>query len=406
MKNIAYIILWGMILAFPACKSEDLLEEYLVPNGRLYPAKALNAQARSGDNRIEVSWLNGSDPKVVKARVSWNNGAVWEEMDITTDMDTIRKEIKPLAETTYSFMIRTYDAKGNISVPVEVIGRAYGEKYKKSLLSRTLKNAVYNADAGTMQLEWYDAEATETGIELEYTDSNDQIRKITVANTETTATIPNLKGGSMVYYSSRFKPNSLAIDEFSAPKSSVPYYANITAQALKNTEAPFAKGDMVNSSNRFYLAENWSANSAAAANGNVDTHELYPSFLTLLTSSSLPYTTILNGKLYQTVEQLEAGSYRFDVWVYRSQINAPATTWVYIAAALGDDLPDATDVQEESLGYVRLSNNTGNRDVLYSIDYKISEKRDVSLGFVVNATQAGQTTQIVITRVALWKLIE
>ena len=128
MKKVAYIILSGIILVWVSCKRADsLYEEYLVPNGRSYPAKALNAEAYSGKERVVISWLNGTDPKIVKARISWNNYTAWEEIDITPSMNVIRKEINPLAENIYSFIIRTYDGEGNISVPVEVIGAVYGE---------------------------------------------------------------------------------------------------------------------------------------------------------------------------------------------------------------------------------------------------------------------------------------
>ena len=409
MKNLTYIILWGIILLFPCCKNADsVYEEYLVPGGRLYPAKAIDAAAYPGDRRIEISWLNSADPKVVKARISWNNNTVWEELDINPDMDIIRREIKPLEETAYTFAIQTYDDKGNISVPVEVIGRVYGEKYKNSLVSRSLKSSAYNAEASAMEVVWYEAEAAEIGMELEYTDSNDQIRKIPVDRAETTATITDMKGGAMVYYSSQFKPDPLAIDLFQAPKLAIPYYANITAHVLKNTDAPFVKGAclyQVNGADRWFEAVDWTTNAEGGINGNVDNHStLLDGVLGFWANLGFGLaTTITNGKLYQTVE-LEAGSYRFNAFLFGNP-NGASVQKAYVVAALGNDLPDANDVEQMALAFASVPAppiaSGQNRQL--SFEFVLSEKADVSLGFVITCQNG---TQLFFRKVELWKLVE
>ena len=401
MKNITYSILLGIILIFPSCKSADsLYEEFLIPNGRSYPAKALNLEAHSGRERIAITWQNGSDPKVVKARISWNNYTQWEEIDIVPGMNIISRIIAPLDENTYSFIVRTYDDEGNISVPVEVIGAAYGEAYEGSLVNRSMKNALYDDFEGVFRVEWNESEEREAGIEISYTDVEDRSQTWMVDPSETVTTISDLKSGTPVSYKTVYKPDSTAIDLFYAPAKQIRYEAKITANVLKNTVAPFARGAMM-VNNRWFAALDWTANASAAINGNVDTHEtLLHGVLGFWAGWGLgPAGSIENGKLYQTVE-LEAGTYRFEAYLFQ---NNQSPTKAYVVAALGNDLPDTDDVEQTALAFTLVPHIVPtNSNVKLSVDFVLSEKSDVSLGFVITC---GQPTQVYFRRVELFRAI-
>ena len=403
MKKVINIIilLLGMIFTFPSCdRTDSISEEYRVPNGRSYPAKALNVQACPGDERIEIVWINGSDPKVEKARISWNNYTEWEEINITVDMDTIRKEIKPLDEMTYSFMIRTYDAKGNISVPVEVIGRVYGEKYKSTLVSRTLKDALYVSDKGSLQMEWYEAEITEVGMELEYTDINGDIRTMLLASEETSATITDMKEGTPVYYTSMFKPDSMAIDVFRAPKVQAPYKLpdiNITAQVLENTSHPFITGAQVR--DWYCEAAGWSVSPNLAPFGAVYIYENV-NYLNLSIDIWDNATSLTNAKLYQTVE-LPAGKYRFSIFGYTGWVYPSSTGIAYASIALGNELPNTDDVEYNSLAFAQFNFiNEWINDVI-NLDFTLDIDSTVSLGFVGNFYNAQLAFR---NKFELWRL--
>ena len=212
MNKLAYIVLAVAILGFFSCKSQDsIYEEYIVPNGLSYPGPAKNAVAKPGDGRIEIEWQRGADPKVVNARIFWNNYSDSIEVPIATGMDIISKIIGPIPENTYSFMIHTYDAKGNMSVPTEVTGTVYGEAYKRSLTNRRIKNR--SIAGGTLKLEWNDAGKNETGVNL----MQGENEPIVVERTETVTEIPDFDMNIPLFYNTMYKPDSLAIDTFFAP---------------------------------------------------------------------------------------------------------------------------------------------------------------------------------------------
>ena len=216
MKKLVYIILiTGIISGFPSCKNADsIYEGYLVPNGLTYPAKAMNPVAYPGKERIQISWQNGTDPSVEKARISWNNDTEGVDVDIQSGADTISRTIESLPENTYSFMIRTYDAKGNVSVPVEVIGTVYGAVYERTLANRPLQGTRYIDESEGLRIEWYKAFDNEVGLELAYTDLNGNNRTRTVDVSETVTIVPDFNSNEPLSYRTMYKPDTMAIDVF------------------------------------------------------------------------------------------------------------------------------------------------------------------------------------------------
>ena len=214
-KSIIQDINWLMliiILCFFSCKSQDsIYEEFLVLNGLTYPGPAENVVARPGYERVEISWARGSDPKLVKARIFWNNYTDSVEVAIGAGINLISRIIEPLEENTYSFMVHTYDAEGNVSIPAEALCTVYGELYENALTNRRLKNTSVSNQILT--IEWHNALDNEVGINLMY-GQNDTI---VVDRTETVVEIPNFDIDKTLFYNTMFKPDSLAIDTFYAP---------------------------------------------------------------------------------------------------------------------------------------------------------------------------------------------
>jgi len=117
MKNILLVIFIGFIVGFSSCDSQtEIYKDYVVPNGLIYPGPAQEPISYPGNKRIKISWLKGTDPRVQTAKIFWNNFTDSVELTVPSDQDTISYIIDPIAENTYSFMIRTYDNEGNMSL--------------------------------------------------------------------------------------------------------------------------------------------------------------------------------------------------------------------------------------------------------------------------------------------------
>jgi len=214
-KLLYYTIVIGIVWSFSSCKKMDsIYEEYIVPNGYTYPGKALNPIVYAGKNRVKISWLHGSDRSVIKARIFWNNYTDSVEIDISGGKDTISHILENLPENTYSFFIKTYDKDGNVSIPVEVIGTAYGEIYEAGLSNRSISSAI-RSEMG-LSLKWGGIDTTAAyATEVRYTDTNGKIQNLNTSAKESTSSITEIKDGTTVQYRTIYIPNnSLSIDTF------------------------------------------------------------------------------------------------------------------------------------------------------------------------------------------------
>jgi len=215
MKNTIFVIFIAIILGFSSCDSQtDIYKDYIVPNGLIYPGPAQDPITYPGDNRIKISWLKGTDPRVETAKIFWNNYTDSVELDVASDKDTISYIIDPIAENTYSFMIRTYDNEGNMSIPIEVAGTVYGNNYRNLLSNRLLKSTYY--DGQDLKLNWGVAEGEEAGIKVSWIDTNGISHTMDVDPSDVETVIPFLNLEEPLSYSTTYKPDSLAIDLFQA----------------------------------------------------------------------------------------------------------------------------------------------------------------------------------------------
>ncbi len=216
MKYWYSLILFITVLAFAACKKMDsTYKQFIVPGGLVYTGKVTSPMAYSGHNRIKISWLRGSDPNVVTAKIFWNNFADSVQVNIPPTGDTISVIINNLAEQSYSFTIRTYNAKGISSIPVELLSGSYGDKYQSQLLSRPINSTVVDA-VGKITIQWGGADISNGAhaTEVLYTDTFGNSKIKTFPATESVSTISDMKSGSLFKYRTVYLPDSLSIDAF------------------------------------------------------------------------------------------------------------------------------------------------------------------------------------------------
>lgn len=215
MKNAIYAIFIGAVLGFSSCTSQsDIYEDFVVPNGLIYPGPAQQPVVHPGANRIKFTWARGTDPRVQKARIFWNNYTDSVEFDVPADVDTVSYILDPISENTYSFMIHTYDDEGNESIPIEVLGTVYGDNYRSMLSNRLLKSTYY--DGQDLTLNWGTVDDTEVGIDVTWTDVNGATQLTKVDSADVQTVLPYFNLDVPLSYSTTHKPDTLAIDLFQA----------------------------------------------------------------------------------------------------------------------------------------------------------------------------------------------
>jgi len=221
MKKITIYTVLIMITCgiIAACKKMDsTYKEFIVPGGITYTGKITSPLVYTGRNRIKIAWLRGADPTVVKARVYWNSQQDSMDVTIPTTGDTISAVVSGLQEKQYNFIVKTFDAKGNSSVPVELLGESFGTRYETLLLTRPILASETDA-TGTLTIQWGNANISggAYATDVKYTDVNNQIQVKRFLIGENISTINDYKIGTLYQYRTVYIPGIRGIDSFFTP---------------------------------------------------------------------------------------------------------------------------------------------------------------------------------------------
>lgn len=198
MRQIFNVLTFLVIILMVNTSCTDFDSTYrdlVVPGGIIYTGKVVSPVVYPGNKRVKVSWLRGADPAITKIRVFWNNYS--DSIEIANPInnsDTISVIIDNLPEDTYSFFIVTYDDFGHKSVPEEILGTSFGERYQASLLNRPIESCLLNN--GIVNIEWGSADVMNGAVftEIQYVNSSDEltVKKVTE---DATTTIKDYKTG-------------------------------------------------------------------------------------------------------------------------------------------------------------------------------------------------------------------
>jgi hypothetical protein len=189
MKKIVLLSIFAAVCII-SCKDMDLdYKEYLVPNGLIYPQKADSLKLYSGVGKVRLEWFVPIDPNIVRARIYWDNYIDSAEYTFPASLEGLTRigtVIEGLKENTYTFDVRTYDAKGNVSVPSEITGQVYGSVYMSELRTQAVLPESYTDNAGWhVFLGDIDENAVATEIEHEATDGTVKTVSIPVSVKDT-----------------------------------------------------------------------------------------------------------------------------------------------------------------------------------------------------------------------------
>ena len=392
-KNVFYIAAMVAVVILNGCSKIDAYKEKFLQAGSIsYPGIIDSVKVLSGKNRAIITGLIVADPKLVKYRVFWNsrNDSIEGVIKNSGAIDTLKAMINNLNEGILSFEIRTYDADGNISVPVVTTGNVYGDIYQSSLINRGITKAEVQANNSAL-INWADvnADAGVIGVQVKFKDNAGNNHDTTIMSIPNglSASLPDFKAGTSISYRTAFLPNKTAIDTFYTGYDTRAVKAEVTSIYLTNTNQPFAK--MPSTDNRWAVPVGWDVNSPAlnhngyggwgSDNGSV-----------LVMEGGLPWgsSPIVNGKISQTVT-LPAGIYTFSIGIQEGNASK-----LFIAAALGTTLPN-TD---------KLATGLASGDWKGGpISFTLNQSQQVTIGFVGNVGDNNTGEYFRVNKVQLYK---
>jgi hypothetical protein len=367
---------------------ESTYREFIVPGGLIYAGKPENPTVHPGYNRVKISWTKSSDPNVTSARIFWNNYTDSVPADIPESGNTVDVIINNLPEKFYSFFIKTFDDEGNASIPTEVLGTVYGEKYRTGLLNRPLLESEMNEE-GKVMLQWGTADVTggAFAVDIFYFDANGETVTERFGVEEATTEMEGDPDRDY-FFRTAYLPDSLAIDTlYTDPVPLKIQKIDVTRQYLKNARRPFLRtGDWDGS--RYGILQDWITGDAIKNKGGYGGYDNLNDGHSFGAERWSTENAIINGKIYQTFT-LPAGTYRctFFFGADNPGVGNTGNDPRYIVAAAGNTLPDVENISR-ALAAVSLVGvaTTDSR----SIEFALDEPAEISLGLLVNFTSTRQ----------------
>jgi hypothetical protein len=227
-SSIGYTLLClFIVLQIIACGKMDANYADFIKDGEIvYTGRAEALTSYPGKNRVKLSWLLVSDPKVKLCKVFWNNktDSLAIPVQKTGKTDTIQTIISNLNEGLYAFQVYTYDDEGHTSVKSEVPGVSYGASYAGSIFNRSLKSVKKAPNGKDIWLEWFGAAQQTAAVQVNYINTDGQPASVVYTERfdnlgrsrgfSNTDTIYNYKNGTSFNYRTGFLPGNGAIDTF------------------------------------------------------------------------------------------------------------------------------------------------------------------------------------------------
>jgi len=236
-RNRLIIFFMVIVVGFCSCKKmDDTYREYIEGGEIVYVSKADSVNAYPGHNRVLLTWLKGTDPKVSLVRVFDRNGKLLKEKNV--DEGAIKQEVllEEIPEGTHALGVVTVDDKGNTSVKVTVSATSFGQRYQSALQTRRVERAVYQGEY--VQIDWYTPTAGAIATEVVYEDENgDEVVVVTPAGERRTI-LSDFAKKTQIKYRTLFMPSELAIDTFYSDYADIPLEYMLDKAKFKRWNTP------------------------------------------------------------------------------------------------------------------------------------------------------------------------
>lgn len=241
---VKYVVMALSLLVVSCSEGMYDYKEFARGGEIYYTGKIDSVKIYSGFERVYVTGLFMSDPKITSCRIYWNNKA--DSLDVpvirTEGIDTLKQFI-PLPEGVFNFQLNTYDALGNTSIPVNAVGRSYGNDFMTSISNRLISACKMDGD-NNLNIDWRNIDKTLGPIatEVVYLDSQGKESRMIVDIEETQTSIPDCHPETTCKYRTLYLPDELCIDTMKTEYQSIPVSYRIDRKdwvVTTNTYQPY-----------------------------------------------------------------------------------------------------------------------------------------------------------------------
>lgn len=217
MKKILSIAIVGLSLyGFVGCDDMNTIhEDYLNEGADVYIGAPQEVIARSGYERVELSWMQNSDPKIKETVIYWNSkrDSVVVPSDLTAEIMT--KSIA-VPQGAYIFELMNRSEAGDMSLVQLVSTESFGETYKSGLKNRPVLSQVVFGNGVKLVLGPL---AGCVGVDYSYENNLGEMSTGRVAIDQNEIKLADYMPGGDISLTSLYRPTEDAVDEVSVTES-------------------------------------------------------------------------------------------------------------------------------------------------------------------------------------------
>ncbi|MDF2188276.1 DUF4998 domain-containing protein [Paraflavitalea sp. CAU 1676] len=376
------------ILGIGACQKMDEYKKFAEGGEITYPSTFDSLKVIAGNNRAMITGILKGDPKVTRYRVFWNSGRDSLETTMTRsgEVDTIKQVVPNLPEGPITFTLRTYDAKGNKSIPMIVTGNVYGASFQSSVDqrgNRVVLSTKYLQD-GSAVIKWanVDAYVGVFGMQIIYQDGDNKQRDtiVPVKLQDQETTVPNVGIKQALSYKTLYLPEAVGIDTFRVAAKTLGAFTEVS---LLNSIKPIANAG--NDGSRWANMRDWITNSAAKNHNGYGGTDIGGD-PKIYFEAGWGAGAIQNGKIHQVVT-LPPGKYKFEGsvdWWHRSNRND-----VYLMAVPGAGGLPNIDNLGAAISYGKLEGGWW-----WDTQFELTQKTTLSIGMLLYMSDQGEATRL------------
>lgn len=166
--KLPVVLLCIAMTAF-SCSKWDDFKKYTANGEIIYPGKLDSVKAFSGKNRVRIAGRLNADPKISGVKIFWNKNADSLMYEIKRGVTgNMFEQTFPMPESVTTFTVHTFDIDGNKSIPVYVVGKSFGDAYRRSIANRFITSVTYTSANDSTTINWDAALATAVSTEVLY----------------------------------------------------------------------------------------------------------------------------------------------------------------------------------------------------------------------------------------------
>jgi hypothetical protein len=210
-NNLYIICIVFTVFSTLSCsKMNDLHQPYLDEGEIVYAAKVDSVAPRAGRNRIQLEMFIISQ-RIENVRVYWNEYSDSVDIAVANQTGSKMKILENMEEKGYIFQLVSIDKFGHRSLPFEVSGKVYGDRFQASLTNRAITSKTALVD-GKTTINW--SGAVDKGVRCDLTYINTSGEQVTTKVPMNVTKTELLDLASDLKYRTLFLPEATAIDTF------------------------------------------------------------------------------------------------------------------------------------------------------------------------------------------------